>query len=97
MQRAESMNCQIKWEGSMFKPSNFVGNSSKSRRQMRGLTAQVLAARPFVLAEKHRAVFDADFHSSSLGLGNDPGPNLAQQNPVVVNALMLIAADERVD
>ena len=57
----------------------------------------VLAARPFVVREEHRAVLDGDFHADLLGIADDRGPDFFDQFNVFIHILGRIAADESAD
>ena len=46
---------------------------------------QVLAAGPFVGAEEHRAILDADLDVRGLGVTNESGPQGTERRPIVLN------------
>src|SRR5262249_27897170 len=57
---------------------------------------QVLAPRPLVFGEQHRAVLDTDLDAALLGQLHDGLPGSAKAFPVVVDRAGPIAADEAV-
>ena len=96
MHRAASMYCQTRCDGSKFKPSVRPGNASNSVRQTAGLDRQVLAARPFVVAEQHRAILDADLHSLALGVLHQSRPDRVEDRPLRLDRPRGVPADEGV-
>src|SRR5262249_5384253 len=58
---------------------------------------QVVPARPFILAEQHRAIPDAHGNTFVFPMANNVRPDRAQQIPVFLNGLPGIATNERVD
>ena len=58
---------------------------------------QVVAARPLVVAEDHRAVLDGDLDAVVCRLGDDRRPHLLELLEVLRQRLVLVVADERVD
>ncbi len=66
-------------------------HSSPHRRTDR----QILSAGPFVVGEKHGAIFDADSNVGLLGRFDDGAPNVFKTGPVVVDRFLRIAANER--
>ena len=53
-----------------------TGNILEHAAPNRGAGRQVLAARPFVLGKRHRAILDTDAHAVVFGQGNQGSPNL---------------------
>ena len=63
-----------------------------------GRPGDVVAARPLVVAEDHRAVLDGDLHAVVAARGSTmSGQTLERRLPVLVEVLRCIAAHERVD
>ena len=58
---------------------------------------QVVAAGPLVVGEDHRAVLDGDLHALVGGVGDDVRPDLGELGEVLLQRLVLVVADERVD
>ena len=58
---------------------------------------QVLAPRPFIAGEQHRAVLDPDPHAPLRGVPHERPPGLEEPRPVVVDGSCPVAAHERVD
>src|SRR6188508_712237 len=57
----------------------------------------VVAARPLVVREEHRAVLERDLHALVVGEFHDVGPDAQRLFPVVVEVLGSVTTHERVD
>ena len=62
-----------------------------------GAGGDVFAAGPFVAAEEHRAVLDADANAIAFGELNERLPDFQEAGPVVIDGFGPVAADEGVD
>src|SRR6187401_202595 len=58
---------------------------------------EVVAARPLVVAEQHRAVLEGQLPAVVVGEADDVGPDAQRLLPVVVRVLRAVRAHERVD
>src|SRR5436190_9367969 len=74
-----------------------TGNGLENRLPESRGGCQVLSARPFVLTEQHRAVFQANLHALALGFVNDIGPDTLKDRPVRFDRFRGIPTDESVD
>lgn len=62
-----------------------------------GVEGDVFSAGPFVLAEEHGAMFDADLHIVRLGEFEDGRPDLGDHLEVLLDGFLPVATDEGVD
>src|SRR5687767_1533738 len=61
-----------------------------------GRMGDVVAARPFVVAEDHRAILEGQLDAVVAGVGDDVRPDLQRLRPIVIDVLGCIATAERV-
>ena len=83
--------------GVVVQPEAGRGDLLEHAAPQGGRGRQVLAARPFVCAEVHGAVFDADGDATLLCMSNNGGPNLAKAFEIRLDACPVIPTDEGID
>ena len=86
---------RTRWHGSKLSPI-VSPHCSRIRRHIRGRRGDVVAARPLVVAEQHRAVLERDLPPVVLREADDVRPDAERLLPVLVLVLRPVAAHERV-
>ncbi len=66
--RSTSIICHTRCDGSRLRPKLLVGDRREHLAPDRGRVGEVVAARPLVVGEDHRAVLDRDPHAALAGV-----------------------------
>src|SRR5205807_2914813 len=69
----------------------------KNRLPDGGRDRQVFAAGPFILAEEHGAILDAEVDAFRLSMGDDLRPNALEERPVRIDRPSGVAANKGID